>query len=377
MFRKKPVKNDLESTIQRLESSSIKNIRSIGTIFKHEKKDDDFEKPVEPPTKPKNTTPISSDKKIRLVDEIQKTDSKRIVPFLDFNEGKIFYPILSKIGHIQDDLSYLENLVSDGILEKQIFEKLLTCPIHPETFSSTMRLYCPHCNSIDVEKLNLFEHKKCGYIAENNKFNFSNSDNICPSCKKEIKNFDKEIKVPAMWYQCNDCHEKFDNAIIKLHCRKYEHDFDPNSSQFVTTYLYKIKSDESQNEGAIQLKDLVLKSLQQYTSETSTNYTITGKSGNIHKIPIFAKINTNHICIFIKNKDDSISEPEISSIIVAAFDVNSNNTWFITNGFVSDDLKKSAKTYGIKIIDSSDSSKIESELYALIYQLSDVVRNNA
>ncbi len=364
MFKKKFPKNEIESTIQKLETNPIKNIRSIGTIFKHETKSETVQKPVKH-IEPKVSVEKNPDDKIQLVHEIQKTEHKQIVPFLDFNAGKVFYPILSKIGQRQDDLEYLDSLVSDGVLEKQIFEKLLTCPIHPETFSSTMRLYCPHCNSIDVEKLNLFEHKKCGYIDENKKFNFSDSNNTCPSCKKEIKNFDKEIKVPAMWYQCNDCHEKFDNAIIKLHCRTYEHDFDTNSSQFVTTYLYKIKTDDSQNEGSIQLKDLILRSLQQCTSEVSSNYTVTGRSGNIHNVPVYAKINNNDVCIFIKNKDDAISESEISSVVVAAFDIDSHNTWFVTNAFVSDDLKKSARTYGVKIIDSSDSHKIESEWFDL------------
>jgi len=68
-----------------------------------------------------------------------------------------------------------------------------------DVFSSSMRLYCPKCRSMNVDKLNLFEHKKCGYIAESTNFDFTNSSqSVCPSCKKEIKNFDKEIRVPAM-----------------------------------------------------------------------------------------------------------------------------------------------------------------------------------
>src|SRR3989338_7070639 len=79
-------------------------------------------------------------------------------------------------------------------------------------------------------------------------FDFSNIDHsICPSCLKKIKNFEKEIRVPAMWYQCEDCIEKFDNAVIKLHCRKYDHDFDTNSGKFITTFCYKLKNSDISN----------------------------------------------------------------------------------------------------------------------------------
>jgi hypothetical protein len=103
-----------------------------------------------------------------------------------------------------------------------------------------VRLYCPKCNSLNVDKLNLFEHRRCGYIAESSECDFSDPTNsTCPSCKRKIIDFKKEIRVPAMWHQCKDCNEKFDNAIIKLYCRQHEHDFETNDGQFVTTYSYE------------------------------------------------------------------------------------------------------------------------------------------
>ncbi|MCI4433549.1 MAG: hypothetical protein JHC41_08145, partial [Nitrosopumilus sp.] len=181
----------------------------------------------------------STSKSVNLIQQVQKLDDNTIRPFIDYTEGHVFYPVLSEIGETQNNVSYLDDLVSDGILSKHIYEKLIVCPIHPNVFSSSMRIYCPKCTSMNVEKLNLFEHKKCGYIAESRNFDFSNIEHsICPACQKEIKNFEKEIRVPAMWYQCEDCKEKFDNAVVKLHCRKHDHDFDTNSGKFITTFCY-------------------------------------------------------------------------------------------------------------------------------------------
>jgi nitrite reductase/ring-hydroxylating ferredoxin subunit len=205
----------------------------------------------------------SSSKSMLLVQEIQKLDAQTIKPLIDYTNGGIIYPILSKIGESENDIPFLDNLTSDGILSKIICEKLIVCPKHPHVFSSNMRLYCPKCNSINIEKLNLFEHKQCGYISESKNFDFSNIDNSsCPSCKKHIKDFDKEIRIPAMWYQCIDCVEKFDNAVIKLHCKKDDHDFDINSGKFVSTFCYKLKnSDVSNVSDTAQIKHELIKFL--------------------------------------------------------------------------------------------------------------------
>jgi hypothetical protein len=161
---------------------------------------------------------INGDKSQLLLLEIEKLPDKTIKPVVDFNENCLFYPILSKIGQSPDDISFLDELATDGTLKKEVLEKLMICPLHPDAFSSSVRLYCPKCNSLNVEKLNLYEHKRCGFITENSEYDFSDPKNsTCPSCKKKIVDFKKEIRIPAAWHQCKDCEEKFDNAIVKLY----------------------------------------------------------------------------------------------------------------------------------------------------------------
>ena len=316
---------------------------------------------------PKNDVPKpSTTKSVQLIQEVQKLDDRTIKPFVDFNEGRLFYPILSQIGVIQDDVSFLDSLVTDGILEQQIFEKLIVCPIHPETFSSSVRLYCPKCHSVDVEKLNLFEHKKCGFITESNNFDFSdNKNSICPSCKKSVESFEKEIRVPAMWYQCNDCSEKFDNAVIKLHCRKHDHDFDTNSGQFVTSFSYKLKNSQiSINSDTNQIKDELITLLEGFGFSANLNTSIPGKSGNLHEIPIYGKNSKTDksILIFIKNSTDGIDQSDINSILVPKLDIEPNNTLLVTVSGINDDVDDLMKHYGIDLISEPDFSQIISHV---------------
>jgi len=232
---------------------------------------------------------VKGDKSQLLLLEIEKLPDKTIKPVVDFNENCLFYPILAKVGESPDNVSYFDDLVNDGVLTKQVFEKLIICPIHPNAFSSSVRLYCPKCNSLNVDKLNLYEHKRCGYITESSAYDFSNPENsICPSCKRKIIDFKKEIRVPAMWHQCQDCSEKFDNAIIKLYCRQFEHDFDTNSGLFVTAYSYRLKDyDAPITSDDDKMHEDLEKLLKEFNFSTEFNSSVKGKSGNSHKVPIY------------------------------------------------------------------------------------------
>jgi len=367
IFRKKTNQDDAK--LETKPEHKLTGLESISSIFKHHSSEPRTDIAIDKSCIEESILISESDlpkpstsKTVRLIQEVQKLEDRTIKPFVNYTEGRLFYPILSEIGEVQDNIEYLDGLVTDGILEQKIYEKLIVCPIHPDTFSSSIRLYCPNCHSMDVEKLNLFEHKKCGYITESSKFDFTDPENShCPSCKKPIKNFEKEIRVPAMWYQCNDCSEKFDNAVIKLHCRKHEHDFDTNSGQFVATFSYKLKNSEiSINSDTSQIKDELLKLLQGFNFTAKLNVSIKGKSGNVHEIPIYGKSKTTNesILIFIKNQPDGIDQSDVNSILVPKLDINPTNTLLVTVSGINDGVESLVKHYGIDLISEPDFSQI-------------------
>ena len=376
MFRKKSIPNTGDFTSKN--EHKLSKLENLSSLFKGNSPDTENNLIIEN-TLMDESIPIpdaipkpSNNRAVQLIQEVQKLEDRTIKPFVDYNEGHLFYPILSKIGEVQDNIACLDDLVSDGILEKKVYEKLIVCPLHPDTFSSSMRLYCPKCHSMSVEKLNLFEHKKCGYITESTNFDFIEQGNSsCPSCKQRIKNFEKEIRVPAMWYQCDDCNEKFDNAVIKLHCRKHEHDFDTNSGQFVTTFSYKLKNSEiSINSDTNQIKDELLKLLQGFNFNAKLNVSIKGKSGNVHEIPIYAKNNVgDSLLIFIKNPTGGIDQSELNSILVPKLDIAPTNTLLVTVSGINDGMENFAEHYGIHLISEPDFTQIISHVEDFVSEL--------
>ena len=305
---------------------------------------------------------INGDKSQLLLLEVEKLRDKTIKPVVDFNENCLFYPILSKIGQSPDDIQFLDELAADGTMIKEVFEKLMICPVHPDAFSSSVRLYCPKCNSLNVEKLNLYEHKRCGFITENSEYDFSDPKNsTCPSCKKNIVDFKKEIRIPAAWHQCKDCEEKFDNAIVKLYCRQHEHDFDINSSQFVTTYSYKLKDYEAPiTSDDDKMHEDLIKLLNAFNFTTEFKASENGQSGNSHKVPIYAKNNSNGetMAIFINRQVEKVSQVDINAILIPILDLGPKNTLLLSTTDADEGVEAMAKQYGIKIISDSDLSKI-------------------
>lgn len=338
------------------------------SLFKEKKEEPKPEPEVveaTPETKPEATPRPSSNKTIQFIEEIQKLDDNTIKPFVDFNEGVLFYPILGKIGERQDNLAFLDMLVDDGVLDKKIGEKLVVCPMHADNFSSSVRLYCTKCNSVNVEKLNLYEHRQCGHICESIDFNPNGENATCPGCNKKIINFEKQIRIPAMWYQCEDCSAKSDTVTIKLHCRKHDHDFDLKSAQFQPVYNFVLKdADKSSGSDATQIKDELVKMLGGYEFIVQRNATVKGNSGNTHQVPIYAKSKSskNSLLVFIKGSSEAIDESDVNAILVPMLDIAPTGSILVTTSEVPEHIMSLANQYKIKIISDKDMSKIASHV---------------
>ena len=134
MFRKKTIQDDAKLEIK--SEHKLASLTSLSSIFKNHPSEPNpvtaINKPLteESILMPESDLPKpSTSKAVRLIQEVQKLEERTIKPFVDYNEGRLFYPLLSKIGEVQDNIEYLDSLVTDGILEQKIYEKLIVCPV--------------------------------------------------------------------------------------------------------------------------------------------------------------------------------------------------------------------------------------------------------
>jgi len=312
---------------------------------------------------PKTVSP-ESEKISKLITAIEGTQEKMAVPSISIDQGKIIYPILNEIGESEDNLDFLEQLTSSNfdILERVVYERLTVCPKHPESFSTTIRLTCAHCNSLDITKLHLIEHKKCGYISENTKFKISKDGTItdCPSCKKPIRDANKEIAIPAMWYTCNDCKEKFDDVSVKLHCRTFNHDFEITAAKLNLIPGFKIKNLGDTSNTSIspilkQLKSLLVS----FGFTAKENHTVVGKSGNHYRINIYGEDQHKRtIFIYIRNPNAENDNSELNSKIIEVLDTSPTVTILIGFPSISEKAKTTTSTYNISVLTENDPATI-------------------
>ncbi|MCH6586315.1 MAG: hypothetical protein IH792_04735 [Thaumarchaeota archaeon] len=307
------------------------------------------------------------DKISSLIRLIKSSHEKVLVPKLDLSTGLYTYPQLTEIGEDPKNIQFLENLTSDSIdlLEKTTYERIAVCSQHPDSLDVNVRLYCPKCHSVDIEKLHLFEHKVCGYISETKNFTTVNSVIECPSCKKTIKDKQKEIRIPAMWYNCNSCNEKFDDIILKMYCRKFNHDFDTNMAGTVSIPGFILKDSQSTSDYDQSLLTNIKDLLQEHKFITEENFSLKGKSGHYHNIDLIAtNPNTDTVFICILKSENTIDESGINSKIIEMLDCNPTKSVII--GHLSKKAGSLASRYDISIIDSYEKDVVLTSLSEIL-----------
>ena len=314
-----------------------------------------------------NMDVTSTEKIKKLVEIVTNSNENAIEPIINFETNRITYPILAKIGENEENMEYLEKLSSStiGILEREVYERLIVCPQHPEDLSVSVRMYCPGCSSMDIRKLQLIEHKVCGYIAEKNEYGVVSVSDVktCPNCKRPIKDFKKEIRMPGQWNKCYSCNKKFDNAKIKLRCRRFNHDFELTDIESIIVARYKIKTDAGENVGVLTLLPQLKKVLTSLGFTVEELSTVKGKSGVSHQTNIFAHNNENKtIAVFIKTAKEAVDDIEVNATVVNVIDINPTWAVFIGIPAISERAKAMASTRKMIIVTGVDNNKITSEV---------------
>jgi len=360
----KSVKNELTEKYRKILGKK-KNQESDASSLQSDQNDSVTE--IDKKTKTVQTSQSENEKISSLIQLIKSADKKILAPVLDVSTGIFTFPQLSEIGEDPNNVQFLENLTSDSIdiLEKTVYERITVCPQHPDSLQVNVRLYCPKCNSIDIEKLHLFEHKVCGFISETKSFGIANSVMVCPSCKKQIKEKKTEIRIPAMWYNCLSCREKFDDVIMKMYCRKFDHSFDTNMAGTVSIPGYILKDSQSTSSYDPSLISHIKQLLQEHKFISEENHSLKGKSGHFHNIDLIAtNTNTDTLFLFVLQSDNTLDESKINSKIIQVLDCNPTKTIIV--GKLSDKAKSLASRYDISVIDSFEKSEVLSTLETIL-----------
>lgn len=303
----------------------------------------------------------NKEKIAKFIDKVNKNYDGTVIPDIMYSEGTYRYNALKEIDEPLTNYEFLEKLAHVGSkrLEKFIFNKFLVCPDHQNSFLVNVRLYCTKCNSIRIEKLHLLEHKSCGYLGEKNTFSTKEQEKLqCPSCDKFIKSPTKELRVPATWYHCLDCKEKFDDALIRLHCKEFNHDFNVNEAHSITIYGYHTVNSTKTEFDLPKLKIELTKIVARFGFSVDENRVVKGRSGHEHTVDVYgADKNGQTIFVLINDLDGN----GLDSRLIQVIDTAPKIAILVGHSAISEKTKSIAAKYNVTIISSQSSDEILAE----------------
>ena len=132
----------------------------------------------------------------------------------------------------------LTRMTDAKVLAADLVDKTPTCPECGSNQVST-RYTCPKCFSYNISRSYLYEHMKCGKVANDDTFKKA-GQLICPKCQTVLHNFGVEYRAVGAWYECKNCNESFNAPTNSHFCRPRRHQFSMDRTRLVPIYQYRL-----------------------------------------------------------------------------------------------------------------------------------------
>jgi transcription elongation factor Elf1 len=280
-----------------------------------------------------------------------------LTPVFDPNHG-YRYPVVETIlGDSVKAENFLAQLSEMGILNRELYDKILFCP-HCGSPKISIHYCCPNCKSFDVTKSALVEHLQCGYIDTEDRF--AEEDKlICPRCGKELVKPDIDYRKAGIWCTCSECKKSFDIPVPSHFCRDCHKNFTFEDATYKNVYLYTL-SEKAKEEASLGwiLVAPVKEFLETRGFEVETPGFLKGKSGASHMFDITAyrKGVAKDVTVidFATSGENVISEQPVIAMFAKIYDVAPDNACLIAIPRITDNGKKMAKLYNITLIEAKN-----------------------
>jgi len=291
-----------------------------------------------------------------------------LLPVYDPKTG-YHYPVVEAIlGDSSEANAFLNKLYDAGVLNRKLYDKVVYCP-KCSSASISIRYCCTYCKSFDVQRSALIEHVKCGYMDVEE--NFRKGDKlVCPKCHEELKKMDVDYRRAGTWCTCNDCGKSFDIPVTGHFCRDCNSIFTFEDAVITDVYSYSLK-EEAREEAAIGWVAMapIREFLAENGFEVESPAFLKGKSGANHMFDIAArkgKTPQKVTVIDLAMAGEGVSEQPVIALFAKIFDVAPGTAYLIAIPKMSENGKKMAELYKIKIIEAENSReairKLEEEL---------------
>jgi len=286
---------------------------------------------------------------------------ERLDPVYDPKYGYTYPIVEAIIGNPATADAFLDRLYDIGILKREIFDKMISCP-KCDTVSVSIRYCCPYCRSFNVKKSSLIEHIQCGYIDIEDRFR-QGDKLVCPRCHNELTKPDINYRKAGVWCACNDCGKNFDIPVPSHFCRDCKNIFTFEDAVYKDVYSYSLNQEVMKEAGVGYILVAPIREFFQglgFTVE-SPGF-LKGKSGASHMFDVAASKGdiTRHVIVIdlATSAEDVVSEQSIIAMFAKVYDVAPDKAYLIAIPQMSENGRKLADLYKIELIEAKNQNEV-------------------
>jgi ribosomal protein L40E len=131
-----------------------------------------------------------------------------------------------------------EELVGLGLLERQFFDKLITCP-RCTSARLSVRERCRRCHSADLVEEALVHHLRCSNQGPEHDFR-QGTDLICPKCRLHLEHFSVDYDRPGSVMFCRNCGHMSTDAAVSFICLDCDAAGDTDETETRVVWRYRL-----------------------------------------------------------------------------------------------------------------------------------------
>lgn len=186
---------------------------------------------------------------------------------------------------------------------------------------------------------------------------------ICPKCNEELKKSNIDYRQAGVWCTCKDCSKSFDIPVTAHFCRDCHTTSTFEDAVIKDVYAYNLK-DEVREEATSGwfIVPSIREILQENGYEVESPAFLKGKSGANHMFDVVAyKGNVERKVTVIdlaSSTEKIVPEQPVIALFAKIYDVSPDSAYLIAIPKMSENGKKMAKLYDIKVVEVKDRKEV-------------------
>jgi len=302
-----------------------------------------------------------------LISKFLSGEIKVLKPTYDSQVGYHYPEVEAIVGEASLVEPFLKKLSESGVLERQLFDKIILCP-KCDSSNISFRYCCPFCKSFEIEKSSLVEHVKCGYMDLEANF-LKNNRYVCPKCHEEMRTPDVDYRKAGVWCSCKSCGKSFDIPVSSHFCRNCHEASTFEEASLEDVYSYTLKDTvRSSTSLSFFLVPAIRDLLAEQGLKIESPAFVVGKSGAKHSFDIVAQKGSgsrkNIVIDVATSSEGVVSEQPVIALFAKVFDVTPEKAYLIAIPRLSENAKKMAELYSIHVVEAENQNEAVKALKA-------------